>query len=105
MAANDERDEDHPRAACALMASRRWGRTLGADRRGRPKLDAAKVKAAETFDGKWVVITNDDTLSAEDVALAYKSGLIIESCLRRMKQPGWKCGRCIIGRRGGSRRM
>ena len=84
----DERDEDHPKAACALMASRRHGRCLGADRRGRPRLDTAKVRAAERFDGKWVVITNDETLTAEDVALAYKSGAIIESCFRRMKQTG-----------------
>ena len=84
----DERDEDHPKAACALMASRRHGRYLGADRRGRPRLDTAKVRAAERFDGKWVVITNDETLTAEDVALAYKSGAIIESCFRRMKQTG-----------------
>ena len=53
------------------MASRRYGRYLSADWRGRPQLDAAKVKAAEKFDGKFVVITNDDTLSAEDVALGY----------------------------------
>ena len=84
----DERNEDHPKAACALMASRRYGRYLSADRHGRPKLDPAKVKAAEKFDGKWVVITNDETLTAEDVALAYKGGAIIESCFRRMKQTG-----------------
>jgi len=83
-----ERKVDHPKAACALMTSRRWGRYLSADSHGRPKLDAAKVKAAEKFDGKWVVITNDDTLTAEDVALAYKGGMIIESCFRRMKQTG-----------------
>jgi transposase len=46
------------------------------------------VKAAAKFDGKWVVITNDETLTAEDVALAYKGGAIIESCFRRMKQTG-----------------
>jgi Transposase DDE domain len=83
-----ERHEDHPKAACALMASRRYGRYLSTDRHARPKLDAAKVKAAEKFDGKWVVITNDETLTAEDVALAYKGGAIIESCFRRMKQIG-----------------
>ena len=70
------------------MASRRFGRYLSTDWRGRPQLDAAKVKAAEKFDGKFVVITNDDTLSAEDVALAYKAGAIIEGCFRRMKQTG-----------------
>jgi transposase len=84
----DERQEDHPKAACALMASRRYGRYLTTDYTGRPRLDAAKVKAAEKFDGKWVVITNDETLTAEDVALAYKGGAIIESCFRRMKQTG-----------------
>jgi hypothetical protein len=82
------REEDHPKAACALLASRRYGRFLGTDARGRPRLDPAKVKAAERFDGKFVVITNDDTLSAEDVALGYKGAWIIEACFRRMKQTG-----------------
>jgi transposase len=35
-----------------------------------------------------VAITNDDTLSAEDVALGYKGAWIIEACFRRMKQTG-----------------
>ena len=84
----EQRDDDHPKAACALMASRRFGRYLSADGRGRPQLDLAKIKAAEKFDGKFVVISNDDTLSAEDIALGYKGGWIIESCFRRMKQTG-----------------
>jgi len=83
-----EREADHPKAACDLLASRRYGRYLTADYTGRPRLDAAKVKAAEKLDGKWVVITNDERLTAEDVALAYKGGAIIESCFRRMKQTG-----------------
>ena len=74
LTALDKREEEHPKAACTLMASKRYGRYLSTDRHGRPKLDAAKVKAAGKFDGKFVVITNDDTLSAEDVALAYKAG-------------------------------
>src|SRR5271167_289550 len=83
-----EREADHPKAACTLLVSRRYGRYLDTDYLGRPRLDAAKVKSAEKFDGKFVVITNDDTLSAEDVALGYKGGWIIESCFRRMKQTG-----------------
>src|SRR3954463_12324164 len=83
-----ERAADHPKAACDLLASRRYGRYLTTDYTGRPRLDVAKVKAAEKFDGKFVVITNDDTLSAEDIALGYKGGWIIESCFRRMKQTG-----------------
>ena len=88
LTALDKRADDHPKAACTLIASKRYGRYLSADQHGRPKLDAAKVKAAEKFDGKFVVITNDDTLSGEDVALAYKAGAMIESCFRRMKQTG-----------------
>jgi hypothetical protein len=83
-----EREADHPKAACELLASRRYGRYLTTDYTGRPRLDGAKVKAAAKFDGKFVVITNDDTLSAEDIALGYKGGWIIESCFRRMKQTG-----------------
>jgi hypothetical protein len=84
----EQRQDDHPKAACALLTSRRYGRYLSKDWRGRPRLDAAKVKAAEKFDGKFVVISNDDTLSAEDIALGYKGAWIIESCFRRMKQTG-----------------
>jgi hypothetical protein len=84
----EQREADHPKAACALIASRRYGRYLSADWRGRPQLDTAKVKAAAKFDGKFVVISNDDTLSAEDIALGYKGAWIIESCFRRMKQTG-----------------
>src|SRR6202521_1691199 len=83
-----EREDDHPKAACTLLTSRRYGRYLSADYLGRPRLDADKVKAAEKFDGKFVVISNDDTLSAENIALGYKGGWIIESCFRRMKQTG-----------------
>jgi hypothetical protein len=83
-----EHKDDHPKAACTLLTSRRYSRYLSADYLGRPRLDADKVKAAEKFDGKFVVITNDDTLSAEDVALGYKGGWIIEACFRRMKQTG-----------------
>ena len=83
-----EREADHPKAACELLASRRYGRYLTTDYTGRPRLDAAKIKAAAKFDGKFVVITNDDTLSAADIALGYKGGWIIESCFRRMKQTG-----------------
>ena len=83
-----EREADHPKAACTLLASRRYGRFLSADDAGRPYLDARKVAEAAKFDGKFVVITNDDTLSAADVALGYKGGWVIESCFRRMKQTG-----------------
>ena len=84
----EQREDDHPKAACKLMASRRYGRYLSEAGTGWPYLDAAKVKAAAKFDGKFVVISNDETLSADDIALGYKGGWIIEACFRRMKQTG-----------------
>lgn len=36
-------------------------------------------------DGKWVIQTNDDTLTPEDAACAYKSLSVIERCFRTLK--------------------
>ncbi len=83
-----DRDAEHPRAACHPLASRRFARYLSTDTSGRPRLDPAKVKAAERLDGKFVVTTNDDGLTAEDAALGYKGAWIIEACFRRMKTTG-----------------
>jgi transposase len=74
--------------ACALLTSRRYGRYLTEDAVGRPQLDQGKVAAAAKFDGKFVVITNDETLSAEDVAFGYNGGCIIQSCFRTMTRTG-----------------
>ena len=88
LAALDVRQADHPKRACELMASRRFGRYLRMDTHGRLSLDTAKVAMAAKYDGKFVVTTNDDTLDAEDVALGYTSMTLIEGCFRRMKTTG-----------------
>jgi transposase len=88
LAALDVRQADHPKKACELMASRRFGRYLKMDARGRLSLDTAKVAAEAKYDGKFVLTTNDDTLDAEDVALGYTSMTLIEGCFRRMKTTG-----------------
>jgi transposase len=88
LAALDVRQADHPKKACALMASRRFGRYLRMDAGGRLSLDMTKVAAEAKYDGKFVVTTNDDTLDAEDVALGYTSMMLIEGCFRRMKTTG-----------------
>jgi hypothetical protein len=79
---------DHPKAACRLIASRRFGPYLSRDDGGRPYLDREKVRRAEQLDGKFVLTTNDDTLSVADIALGYKGVWVIESCFRRMKTTG-----------------
>jgi Transposase DDE domain len=88
LAALEAQDADHPKAACHLLASRRFARYLATDAAGRPRLDPAKVKGAERLDGKFVVTTNDDTLSAADIALGYKGMWIIEACFRKLKGTG-----------------
>lgn len=80
--------KDHPKAACRLVASKRFGRYLSLDDKGRPYLDKDKIKRAEHLDGKFVLTTNDDTLSVADIALGYKGMWIIENCFRKMKTTG-----------------
>ena len=70
------------------MASRRFGPYLSQDDHGRPYLDQDKVRRAAQLDGKFVLTTNDDTLSVADIALGYKGMWVIESCFRKMKTTG-----------------
>ena len=88
LAALDVRQAAHPKKACELMASRRFGRYLRMDTRGRLSIDTTKVAADAKYDGKCVVTTNDDTLDAADVARGYTSMTLIEGCVRRMKTTG-----------------
>jgi len=67
-----------------LLTSARFGRFLRHDGR-RLHIDRAAVKQAGRFDGKWVVTSNDDTLTPEDLALGYKQLLRVEACWRTLK--------------------
>ena len=84
----EELTSDHPKAACRLLASKRFGPYLSQDAHGRPFIDRAKVRRAEQLDGKFVLTTNDDSLSVADIALGYKGMWIIEACFRKMKTTG-----------------
>jgi hypothetical protein len=68
-AALDVRQADHPQRAGALMASRRFGRYLKREARGRLSRETVQVAAEATYAGKCVVTPNDATLDAADVAL------------------------------------
>jgi hypothetical protein len=48
--------------------------------------DAQAIGQAPRLDGKWVLITHDDTLSIEDAAVAYKSLLVIERGFRSLER-------------------
>jgi len=49
-------------------------------------LDREAVRAAAKLDGKWVLQTNDDTITVDDAAAGYKGLLVIERCFRALKQ-------------------
>jgi len=68
----------------ALLTSARFGKYLRQDR-GRLRIDRAAVQQAGHYDGKWVITSNDDTLTAEDLALGYKQLLRVEACWRTLK--------------------
>jgi len=78
-------DGRHAKRACELLSSSRFGRYLRELRGGKLRIDRAAVAEAERYDGKWVITSNDDTLSAEDLALGYKQLLRVEQCWRQMK--------------------
>ncbi len=50
------------------------------------RVDAAKAKAEENLDGKYLLRTADPKLSAEDIAVGYKQLLEVERGWRDMKQ-------------------
>jgi hypothetical protein len=77
--------ESHSKRVCQLRASRRYGRYLRLTKGGLLRIDAAKRRAAEQFDGKFVVHSNDDSLSPADLALGYKQLQRVEEAWRSLK--------------------
>jgi hypothetical protein len=79
------RGKPHSKRSCELVASERFGRYLRRTKSGALRIDRAKAKREARYDGKWVVTSNDDTLTAEDLALGYKQLMRVEECWRTMK--------------------
>ena len=73
------------RWAINLLASGRYKRYLLVDDQGCLQLNSQAVRDAQKSEGKWVLITNDDTISVEDAARGYKGLLVIERCFRTLK--------------------
>jgi transposase len=80
-----KRGQQHSKRTCALLASERFGRYLRRTKRGALRIDLTAARREARFDGKWVITSNDDTLTAEDLALGYKQLLRVEECWRTMK--------------------
>jgi hypothetical protein len=75
----------HTRAECALRDHPALGRWLRQTPSGRLIIDTAKVRAETRLDGKYLLVTSDPDLSAEDVALGYKNLLETERGFRDLK--------------------
>ena len=72
--------------AIELLASRRYKRYLKVTKSGLIRIDRGAIRNAAKYDGKWVLETNDDTISLKDAALGYKGLMIIERCFRSLKR-------------------
>jgi len=83
------RHHDHTATAqwaIELLASRRFKRYLRITKAGLIRIDRAAIVETAKYDGKWVIETNDDTISLEDAACGYKGLMVIERCFRSLKR-------------------
>ena len=72
--------------AIELLASQRYKRYLTISKSNSIRIDRGKVRQAQKYDGKWVLETNDDTISMQDAASGYKGLMVIERCFRSLKR-------------------
>jgi transposase len=74
------------RWAIDLLASLRFKRYLKVTKGGLIRINRGAVREAAKYDGRWVIETNDDTISLEDAACGYKGLMVIERCFRSLKR-------------------
>jgi hypothetical protein len=72
--------------AIELLASKRFKRYLAISKDKKIRIDRAKIREDQRYDGKWVLETNDDSISLEDAASGYRSLMVIERCFRSLKR-------------------
>jgi hypothetical protein len=68
--------------AIDLLAFLRFKRYLKRTKDGMIRINRGTVRKAAKYDGRWVIETNDDTISLEDAACDYKGLMVIERCFR-----------------------
>ena len=81
----DQTSGVHAKRACALRISRRFGRYVKQSAAGRLAVHTAVLHEEARLDGKYLLRSSDDTLSAEDIALGYKQLLEVERGWRDLK--------------------
>ena len=78
-------NEPHTKRLCQLRASGCYGPYIRLTKTGKPMIDRTAIRNREHLDGKFVVHSNDDTLSSEDMALGYKQLHRVEEAWRTLK--------------------
>lgn len=73
------------KAQCKLLLHRSMGRYVKELKSGKLRIDKAKVRKDQKLDGKYLLSTSDQHLSAEDIALGYKQLLEVERAFRTLK--------------------
>jgi transposase len=84
-APGDPEAASHKKAVCALLSHRPMGRYIRQTKTGKLRINQAKVQEEESLDGKYLLSSSDDTLSAEDIALGYKQLMEVEQAFRTLK--------------------
>jgi len=77
--------EPHKKEACKLRAHSAFGRYIRQTKTGKLRLNKAKIKQEEFFDGKFLLSTSDETISAKDVVKGYKQLFEVERVFRDLK--------------------
>lgn len=77
--------EPHKKAACELRSHPVYGRYIRQAKTGKLQLNKRKISEDAHFDGKYLISTSDDRLTAEDVVLGYKQLFEIERVFRDLK--------------------
>jgi hypothetical protein len=77
--------QTHSRRKCELRASERYGKYIYSGEHGRLLINRHKVRQEKRTDGKFVVHSNDDSLTPDDLALGYKQQATVERGFRLLK--------------------
>jgi transposase len=78
-------EKKHTKTACALRSHKLYGRYLRQLKDGQLRINRQALRDAARYDGKYLIRTSDDTLSAEEVALGYKNLMAVENGFRTLK--------------------
>ena len=77
--------KDVQRAKYELLSHRSMGRYLKELKFGKLSINKGRVREEQKLDGKYLLSTSDDSLSAKDVVLGYKQLMEVERAFRTLK--------------------